>query len=96
MVFLLAAEAGSRLAELVDAAAADTAADTTDSKGKIPEDVYTVDFAVVAPDGKGGTVTVKSKNVKCNLCMIQKNVEKLLPLATAPDAKVVVTITPRK
>ena len=74
----------------------DTAADTTDSKGKIPEDVYTVDFAVVAPDGKGGTVTVKSKNVKCNLCMIQKNVEKLLPLATAPDAKVVVTITPRK
>lgn len=75
----------------------DTAKDNAaDSKGKVPEDVYTVDFAVVAPDGKGGTVTVKSKNVKCNLCMIQKNVEKLLPLATAPDAKVVITVTPRK
>lgn len=79
----------------------DTAADTataaaTDSKGKIPEDVYTVDFAVVAPDGKGGTVTVKSKNVKCKLCMVQSNIEKMLPLATAPDAKVIVTVTPRK
>ena len=74
----------------------DTATDTADSKGKIPEDVYNVDFAVVAPDGNGGTVTVKSKNIKCNLCMIQKNVEKLLPLATAPGAKVVVTVTPRK
>lgn len=70
--------------------------DTADSKGKVPEDVYTVDFAVIAQDGNGGTVTVKSKNIKCNLCMIQKNVEKLLPLATAPDAKVVVTVTPRK
>ena len=76
-----------------DTAKTDT---STDSKSKIPEDVYTVDFAVVAPDGHGGTVTVKSKNVKCNLCMIQKNVEKLLPLATAPDAKVVITVTPRK
>ena len=70
--------------------------DTADSKGKVPDDVYNVDFAVIAPDGNGGTVTVKSKNVKCNLCMIQKNVEKLLPLATAPDAKVVITVTPRK
>ena len=76
------------------AAAADT--DTADSKGKVPEDVYTVDFAVVAPDGNGGTVTVKSKNVKCKLCMVQTNIEKLLPLATAPDAKVIVTVTPRK
>lgn len=75
----------------------DTTADTAaDSKGKIPDDVYTVDFAVLAPDGNGGTVTVKSKNIKCNLCMVQKNIEKLLPLATAPDAKVVVTVTPRK
>lgn len=74
----------------------DTAKGTdTSSKGKIPEDVYTVDFAVIAPDGHGGAVTVKSKNIKCNLCMIQKNVEKLLPLATAPDAKVVITVTPR-
>ena len=72
------------------------AADTADSKGKIPEDVYTVDFAVVAPDGNGGNVTVKSKNVKCKLCMVQSNIEKLLPLATAPDARVIVTVTPRK
>lgn len=75
----------------------DSATDSaTDSKGKIPEDVYNVDFAVIAPDGHGGTVTVKSKNVKCNLCMVQKNIEKLLPLATAPDAKIVITVTPRK
>ena len=75
----------------------DSATDSaTDSKGKVPEDVYTVDFAVVAPDGHGGTVTVKSKNVKCKLCMVQSNIEKLLPLATAPDAKVVITVTPRK
>lgn len=73
----------------------DTTTDTADSKGKIPEDVYTVDFAVIAPDGNGGTVTVKSKNVKCKLCMVQSNIEKLLPLATAPGAKVVVTVTPR-
>lgn len=70
--------------------------DTADSKGKVPEDVYTVDFAVVAPDGNGGTVTVKSKNVKCKLCMVQSNIEKLLPLATAPDSKLVITVTPRK
>ena len=79
--------------DTADTAKTDTAAD---SKSKTPDDVYTVDFAVIAPDGNGGTVTVKSKNVKCTLCMIQKNVEKLLPLATAPDAKVVITVTPRK
>lgn len=80
----------------VETADTDTTAAAADSKGKIPDDVYTVDFAVVAPDGKGGTVTVKSKNVKCKLCMVQTNIEKLLPLATAPDAKVIVTVTPRK
>lgn len=79
-----------------DTDTANDASKDTDSKGKIPEDVYTVDFAVVAPDGNGGTVTVKSKNVKCKLCMVQTNIEKLLPLATAPDAKVVITVTPRK
>ena len=89
------ASAESKEVETADTAAADTA-DTADSKGKVPEDVYTVDFAVVAPDGNGGTVTVKSKNVKCKLCMVQTNIEKLLPLATAPDAKVIVTVTPRK
>ena len=89
------ASAESTEVETSDTAAA-TDNGTADSKGKIPEDVYTVDFAVVAPDGNGGTVTVKSKNVKCKLCMVQSNIEKLLPLATAPDAKVVVTVTPRK
>ena len=87
------ASAESKEVETDTATATDTA---TDSKGKIPEDVYTVDFAVVAPDGNGGTVTVKSKNVKCKLCMVQSNIEKLLPLATAPDSKIIITITPRK
>lgn len=82
--------------EVEDTSTTSTTTDTTDSKSKTPDDVYTVDFAVIAPDGHGGTVTVKSKNTKCTLCMIQKNVEKLLPLATAPDAKVVITVTPRK
>ena len=77
-------------------ATATDSATAADSKGKVPEDVYNVDFAVIAPDGNGGTVTVKSKNVKCKLCMVQSNIEKLLPLATAPDAKVVITVTPRK
>ena len=91
------ASAEAKEVETDGVTAAATATDTaTGSKGKAPEDVYTVDFAVIAPDGNGGTVTVKSKNVKCNLCMLQKNVEKLLPLATAPDAKVVITVTPRK
>lgn len=91
------ASAESKEVETAAAGTETSATETaTDSKGKIPEDVYTVDFAVVAPDGKGGTVTVKSKNVKCKLCMVQTNIEKLLPLATAPDAKVIVTVTPRK
>lgn len=79
-----------------DSATDSTTDSTTDSKGKVPDDVYTVDIAVVASDGNGGTVTVKSKNVKCKLCMVQSNIEKMLPLATAPNAKVVVTVTPRK
>lgn len=90
------ASADAKEVDDADSTSDSTSAAPADSKGKIPEDVYTVDFAVIAPDGNGGTVTVKSKNVKCNLCMIQKNVEKLLPLATAPDAKVVITVTPRK
>lgn len=89
------ASAESKEVETADTTT-DTTTDTADSKGKVPEDVYTVDFAVVAPDGNGGTVTVKSKNVRCKLCMVQTNIEKLLPLATAPDAKVVITVTPRK
>ena len=91
------ASAESKEVETAAAGTETSATETaTDSKGKVPDDVYVVDFAVVAPDGKGGTVTVKSKNVKFKLCMVQTNIEKLLPLATAPDAKVIVTVTPRK
>ena len=89
------ASAESKEVDTDTATATDTAT-SADSKGKVPDDVYTVDFAVIAPDGHGGTVTVKSKNVKCKLCMVQNNIEKMLPLATAPDAKVVITVTPRK
>ena len=71
----------------------DAAAGTTD---KFPPDVYTIDVAVIAPDGNGGNVTVKSENLKCKLCMVHTRIEKMLPLATAPGAKVVLTVTPRK
>ena len=71
----------------------DTTADTAE---KFPLDVYTIDVAVIAPDGNGGNVTVKSENLKCKLCMVHTRIEKMLPLATAPGAKVVLTVTPRK
>lgn len=69
---------------------------TSDTVGKFPPDVYTIDVAVIAPDGNGGNVTVKSENLKCKLCMVHTRIEKMLPLATAPGAKVVLTVTPRK
>lgn len=69
---------------------------TSDTADKFPPDVYTIDVAVIAPDGNGGNVTVKSENLKCKLCMIHTRIEKMLPLATAPGAKVVLTVTPRK
>lgn len=69
---------------------------TTDSKDKTPADVYSIDIAVTAPDGNGGAVTVKSENFNGKLCVIQSHIEKLIPLATAPGAKVIVTVTPRK
>lgn len=71
----------------------DVIADTSE---KFPPDVYTIDVAVIAPDGNGGNVTVKSENLKCKLCMVHTRIEKMLPLATAPGAKVVLTVTPRK
>lgn len=71
----------------------DAIADTAD---KFPPDVYTIDVAVIAPDGNGGNVTVKSENLKCKLCMVHTRIEKMLPWATAPGAKVVLTVTPRK
>lgn len=69
---------------------------TADAAEKFPPDVYTIDVAVIAPDGNGGNVTVKSENLKCKLCMVHTRIEKMLPLATAPGAKVVLTVTPRK
>lgn len=68
----------------------------SDSADKTPADVYTIDIAVTAPDGNGGAVTVKSENFNGKLCVIQSHIEKLIPMATAPGAKVVVTVTPRK
>jgi hypothetical protein len=72
--------------------------DTTpaDAAEKFPPDVYTIDVAVIAPDGNGGSVTVKSENLKCKLDMVHTRIKKMLPLATAPGAKVVLTVTPRK
>ena len=67
-----------------------------DTADKFPPDVYTIDVAVIAPDGNGGNVTVKSENLKCKLDMVHTRIKKMLPLATAPGAKVVLTVTPRK
>lgn len=74
----------------------DGAKTTADTSDKFPPDVYTIDVAVIAPDGNGGNVTVKSENLKCKLCTVHTRIEKMLPLATAPGAKVVLTVTPRK
>lgn len=88
----IAADAESKEIES-DSDGATTAADTAE---KFPPDVYTIDVAVIAPDGNGGNVTVKSENLKCKLDMVHTRIKKLLPLATAPGAKVVLTVTPRK
>lgn len=87
----IAADAESK--EVDSENGATTAADTSE---KFPPDVYTIDVAVIAPDGNGGSVTVKSENLKCKLGMVHTRIEKMLPLATAPGAKVVLTVTPRK
>lgn len=80
---------------VADAESKEVEGDTT-PEDKFPPDVYTIDVAVIAPDGNGGNVTVKSENLKCKLCMVHTRIEKMLPLATAPGAKVVLTVTPRK
>jgi hypothetical protein len=80
----------------VDSENGDGAKNTADTSDKFPPDVYTIDVAVIAPDGNGGNVTVKSENLKCKLCMVHTRIEKMLPLATAPGAKVVLTVTPRR
>lgn len=86
-------------------AAESTAKDVTDetattpdetAKDGTPADVYTIDCAVIVPDGKGGAVTAKSENFNGKLSVIQSHAEKLLASATAPGAKVVITIQPRK
>lgn len=74
----------------------DSAKTDSAAADKNPADVYPINIAVLAPDGNGGTVTVKSENFNGKLCVVQAHIEKLLPLATAPNAKVVVTVTPRK
>lgn len=89
----IAVNAESKEVEGDSNSAGDATADTAD---KLPPDVYTIDVAVIAPDGNGGNVTVKSENLKCKLCMVHTRIEKMLPLATAPGAKVVLTVTPRK
>lgn len=89
----IAADAESKEVDGDSNSEGDATADTAD---KFPPDVYTIDVAVIAPDGNGGNVTVKSENLKCKLCMIHTRIEKMLPLATAPGAKVVLTVTPRK
>lgn len=89
----IAANAESKEVDGDSNSAGDATADTAD---RFPPDVYTIDVAVIAPDGNGGNVTVKSENLKCKLCMVHTRIEKMLPLATAPGAKVVLTVTPRK
>lgn len=90
------ADAESKEVEETDGTAESNTESTAESNGKPTDDVYVIDIAVRAPDGHDGMVTVKSKNFKAKLCMIQTNVEKMLPFATAPDAKIVITVTPRK
>lgn len=71
------------------------AASTETTNDGTPADVYTIDCAVIVPDGKGGTVTVKSENFNGKLDALKPHSEKLMASATAPGAKVVITIQPR-
>jgi hypothetical protein len=89
---------GKEIAAEVESKEVENDGDTTpaDTAEKFPPDVYTIDVAVIAPDGNGGNVTVKSENLKCKLDMVHTRIKKMLSLATAPGAKVVLTVTPRK
>lgn len=79
-----------------------TDADTAKSDGKATPDVkndpkpYKVDMAILAPDGKGGEVTFKSKNGNYALSAIVGPLESLARECTAPGARIVVTIQPIK
>lgn len=57
---------------------------------------YNVNIAILAPDGKGGSVTFKSKSGKYALSAIVGPVQSLAKECTAPGAKIVVTIEPIK
>lgn len=72
----------------------DNAAPTPDPKDD-PKP-YNVNIAILAPDGKGGNVTFKSKSGKYALSAIIGPVQSLAKECTAPGAKIVVTIEPIK
>lgn len=57
---------------------------------------YNVNIAILAPDGKGGNVTFKSKTGKYALSAIVGPIQSLAKECTAPGAKIVVTIEPIK
>lgn len=57
---------------------------------------YKVNIAILAPDGKGGNVTFKSKSGQYALSAIIGPVQSLAKECTAPGAKIVVTIEPIK
>lgn len=77
-----------------DTATADNAAPIPDPKDD-PKP-YNVNIAILAPDGKGGNVTFKSKSGKYALPAIIGPVQSLAKECTAPGAKIVVTIEPIK
>lgn len=75
--------------------------DASDSVAPIPDPKddpkpYNVNIAILAPDGKGGSVTFKSKSGKYALSAIIGPVRSLAKECTAPGAKIVVTIEPIK
>lgn len=78
----------------VDSATAGNAAPIPDPKDD-PKP-YNVNIAILAPDGKGGSVTFKSKSGKYALSAIIGPVQSLAKECTAPGAKIVVTIEPIK
>lgn len=72
-----------------------------DSAASIPDPKddpkpYNVNIAILAPDGKGGNVTFKSKSGKYALSAIIGPIQSLAKECTAPGAKIVVTIEPIK
>lgn len=86
-------------------AAESTAKDVTEESGSKMPDVpnpkddpapYNVNIAIRVPDGKGGSVTFKSKSGKYALSAIVGPVQSLAKECTAPGAKIVVTIEPIK